>query len=337
MYKINQNRKTIILLFFLLVCCNPLFSQLLNFKGSLFGKENLKPVAFAHVVFKDIGFGTSTNEKGVFKIAVDIKNVNSQVYISCLGYEDVIVNAKELLNKKFYLTPKIEVLPEISLKKTAYKEIALGSLNGKKKSAVGRSVTLYAQYIRNKKECCSYLKNLTIKLPDKPYSNYKARVRVFDKDNKTGFPKNDLLPNNVILTIKENQKTYTVDFFKFDVEVPEDGFFIAIEILNIPQNMLFISSKETSTYKNYVEEFKKSRSINGVYHKWYDLEMLDFETYKTSVTHYGPFISLTKRKSNHKDLGKLYVRKYDKWEIASLVFTEISADWIMPIEITLSN
>ena len=91
-------------LFIIFIITNTISAQIVTFNGQILDLITKEPIEYAHVSFKDFGsFGTSTNENGGFTLIVEQKYLDSKVFISCLGYEDRLVNTSELQNKSFYL------------------------------------------------------------------------------------------------------------------------------------------------------------------------------------------------------------------------------------------
>lgn len=332
--------KAIVILCILLFGSQSLSSQLISFHGNILNKETGAPIEYAHVMFLNTDIGVATNKKGEFKLAIETTYLKNQVFISCLNFRDTIVSAKALYKKDFFLIPKYEVLPEIVLAKKEVKEIKLGSLKKKKAlDHLSRATTMYAQFIKNEHftSCCSYLKtvrlrfhNLFLGAVKNRSIDSKVRIRLFTKNENTGKPEKELLYKNLVLPIKTSNKIYALDFSEYDIEIPKNGFFLAIEKLHIPFNMNFIASKERSTYGKYLEEFKAYKNNES----WYQLEIMDFETYKTNVTTYSPSVPLTNRKNKHNDLGKLYHFVSGKW---TLFPKREGQELIMPVEVIITN
>lgn len=331
-------------LFIIFIITNTISAQIVTFNGQILDLITKEPIEYAHVSFKDFGsFGTSTNENGGFTLIVEQKYLDSKVFISCLGYEDRLVNTSELQNKSFYLKPKTEVLQEVIIRRSEAKEISLGSTKGKKLGILKkRNITMFAQFIKNNSadKCCEYLKDVTITFKEKFHSPAKARIRILTKDKIKGTPKNDLLTKSLIITVIEKQKTYHIDLSEFDIEVPEDGFFIAIEKIIIPMNMTFIAPMETSTYPKYFASNtghlkRKDKKMKRFQYISLDPLVMSFEKYKSEVSHYAPAINVTKKKLKHKDFGHLYLLNANKWEIYRNIKND--TNFIMPIEVVLSN
>lgn len=320
--------KQLLLIIFLI--SNTLSAQIIAYEGKLLDNETKEPIAYAHLQFTSSNIGTSTADDGKFKIFIEKKHLSSEVFISCLGYEDTTVNANQLYNKNFYLLPKTENLQEVFLKKYESKKVTIGSIKGKRVTSHlhRQDTTMIAQLIQgnNINTSTNYLEKVTLKFTDNVNEKSKIRIRIYDRDSISGVPHNDLLTENIIVHIDKKQNKYEIDFSDFFIEVPEDGFFVAIEKLILPINMCFEAPIETSTYPKYILEFdEKKHTKRSEYSK-----LLSFEKYREEVTLYAPEVYLSKKNEKHKDFGNLYSLNSNKWEI-------YKSGYILPIEIILSN
>ncbi len=284
----------------LLFLCNSLFAQNIEFKGKLLDKENNSPVVYANISFLDSEKGISTTEEGTFSMYIQEKALNSKVHISCLNYKDTIVYAKFLLNKVFFLSPKAEILDEVVIQKRLEKSVVLDPVKRGIISMHSSGLRMVAKYFPNtkKNKCCKYLRKVTIEFPRRSNKKSKFRFRIFDVDKKTGKPKSDLLLKNIPVTIDENQTQVELDITDHDIEMPEQGFFVAFEKLFIPFNKYGKDKnkpEEEGFYSPIIgvtksKVFRKySRNFVYVKGKWMELPF----TKKGRLRGYVPAISVT--------------------------------------------
>ncbi|MFP4847023.1 carboxypeptidase-like regulatory domain-containing protein [Winogradskyella sp. PE311] len=309
---------------------NTLYAQIIPFNGKLLDHKTKEPIAFAHIQFKNSNIGVSTTEDGKFKLVIEKKLLNSEVFISCLSYKDTLVIANQIYNKDFYLQPKTVQLKEVVIEKYEAKKVTIGTIKGKKKTRHlhRQDTTMIAQFITGNKinSSINYLEKVTLKFTDKIINQSKIRIRIYDRDSISGAPLNDLLSESIIININNTQKKYEVDFADFFVEVPEDGFFVAIEKLIIPMNRCFIAPIEKSTYPRYTSEFNKKKESKDSENS----KLLSFEKYRDEVTSYAPVVYLSDKKEKHIDFGNLYSLNSNKWEVYKI-------GYMLPMEIILSN
>ncbi|TXD52065.1 MULTISPECIES: carboxypeptidase-like regulatory domain-containing protein [unclassified Polaribacter] len=227
------------LLFFLFISTQ-LFSQKIEFKGKLVDSKTQEPVVYANISFLNSNKGISSNEGGIFSMNLNKKYLESKVHVSCLNYKDTLVFAKDLYKKTFYLQALNIVLDEITLTKRIEKSVVLGEVKSRVEGVHTSGMRMLAKYFPKDKRasCCSYLETLEIHFSKRNAHRKKAkfRIRVFNKDTKTGMPKEDILNVNVPVEIKEGQKKVSIDIANYNLEMPENGLFIAFEKLLIPFN-----------------------------------------------------------------------------------------------------
>ncbi|CAL2083463.1 conserved exported protein of unknown function [Tenacibaculum sp. 190524A02b] len=309
-------------------------AQLISFEGKLLDNETNLPVAYAHLKFKKTNKGVPTSVNGEFSLVIEEKELNSKILISCLNYKDTLVDAKSLQSKIFYLKPKTEILDEVIVKQKETKEIYLGSIKGKKNANYfKRGKRIFAQLIKgnSKLKKYNYLKTVTITFKENYHWPSKVRIRVFDRNIANGTPGNDLISKSIVIYLRSNQKKYHLDFSKYYLEVPENGFFIGIEKLFLPINNMFEAPIELSTYPIYKKKFNKNDSLKR------NFKLLSFQKYRVDSAYYAPSIDLMERKRKRKgynDLGELYVLNFEKWEIYK---EKEGADFIVPMEIILTD
>jgi hypothetical protein len=110
-------------------------------------------------------------------------------------------------------------------------------------------VRMLAKYFPNDKRvnCCSNLETIDIHFAkrSKHRKKSKFRIRVFTKDEHTGLPKEDILNVNLTSEIEDGQEVTTIDISNYNIEMPENGFFIAFEKLFIPFNAYGKNESET--------------------------------------------------------------------------------------------
>lgn len=236
------------ILFFLLITTQ-LFSQRIDFNGKLVDIETKEPVVYANLSFLKSNKGVSSNEDGTFSMNVSKKYLDYQVHISCLNYKDTIVFAKDIQRKTLQLQPKSFLLDEITLSKKVNQSILLGEVKNRVEGVHTSGMRMLAKYFPNDKrvDCCSYLETIDIHFAkrSKHRKKSKFRIRIFSKDENTGLPKEDILNVNLPVEIEDGQEVTTIDISNYNIEMPENGLFIAFEKLFIPFNAYGKNESET--------------------------------------------------------------------------------------------
>ena len=284
------------LLFFLLLSTE-LFSQNIEFKGKLVDKDSKEPIVYANISFLDSNKGISTTEKGAFTMNIPRNFLDSKIHISCLNYKDTIVLAKDLYQKTFYLNSISEVLDEVILTKRIEKSIILDKVHKKVEGIHSSGMRMIAKYFPSTKKnnCCNYISIIEIHFSERHSKQSKFRFRIFDKDKKTGMPGNDLLKVNLPLTIKPGDLKLTVNLEDYNIEMPENGLFIAFEKLFIPfneygQNKLDSNSEVLySPVVGFTKYPKKKENdlyfyVQGNWRKWALTKVKHYKKYAPAIS-----------------------------------------------------
>lgn len=225
--------------FLLLFCITTnIFSQQLLFKGTLLDSKTKEPVVYANISFLETTKGISSTEKGTFAMYIHQKYMNGKIHISCLNYKDTIVKASGLNNAILLMHPKQNELEEVVLTKRVNRFFLKDKVKKKVHGVHSAGMRMMAKYfpIDKKNKYCNYISKVTLYFSKRHNKKSKFRVRIFNKDDKTGLPKDDILNVNLPITIKEGQLSTVVDLSIYDIEIPKNGVFIAFEKLFIPFN-----------------------------------------------------------------------------------------------------
>lgn len=224
--------------FLLLFVTVQVFSQQATFKGTLLDAKTKAPIVYANISFLQTTKGISTTEDGTFFMYINQKYLKGKVHVSCLNYKDTIVNAADINNAVVFMMSKENVLDEAVITKRVDKTILIDKVKKKVHGVHTVGMRMMAKYFpkTRKYKCCNYVSKVTIYFSKRHNKKSKFRVRVFDRDEKTGLPKNDLLNVNLPVTISEGQLKTEIDLSNYSVEIPKDGLFIAFEKLFIPFN-----------------------------------------------------------------------------------------------------
>ena len=290
--------KKIIFIIFLIT--TSVFAQKTEFKGELLDKNTNEPLVYANLSFLDSNLGISTIEDGTFIMYIDKKFLDSKIHISCLNYKDTIVIAKDILNTTLFLHSKIEILEEVVITKILDKQVVLDPIKRKIQNMHSSGLRMIAKYFPNTKKnaCCNYITKVEVQFPKRQNQQSKFRFRIFDRDEKTGLPKDDLLTESIPITIKKGETSVFLDLENYGIEMPKNGFFIAFEKLFIPFNEYGEDEHNSETGKFYspvmgMTKSKEYRKVtrNYIYAKgiWRDLSALN----KGPMKGYVPAISVT--------------------------------------------
>ena len=211
--------------FLILLVTAQVCSQQVSFKGTLLDSKTKKPVVYANISFLETTKGISSTENGSFQMYINQKYMKGKVHVSCLNYKDTIVNALELNNTVLLLQPKQHELDEVVLTKRVNRSFLQDKVKKKVHGVHSVGMRMIAKYFPNDKKnrYCNYLSKVTIYFSKRHNKKSKFRVRVFNRDDKTGLPKEDLLNVNLPIAIKEKQLEVIVDLSLYDIECQRMG------------------------------------------------------------------------------------------------------------------
>lgn len=249
-----------------------------------------KGIPFANISLKSKAIGTYTNEDGLFELKVNAEDMNDSLLIGCLGYDKVTVSINEAKQKNnISLSPIDYKLPEVTITpnhNSKIRNMELGYLKGKPYSRTAGNInglyTLTAIFVENPNLDNAFIKELIYSF-DPKYQEGDAiiKVHLFEKDQYSTSlqPGRELIPENLIITVKSKTKLLKVDIQKFNIRMPYNGVFVGFEWIkgNILQKHLevfnfsgiapvyvgTIVSKPEPTFRRYMEHKWQSTNITS--------------------------------------------------------------------------
>lgn len=262
--------KRLICLFSLLLFFHKLaISQTPSYLGRLLDKSNNNTIEYGHIYLKGKPYGVLSNIDGLFSLS-NISQ-NDTVVVSCVGYETLTLTFDALTIKQqdIFLNPKIYNLTSAKIKSGEPRIIKTGFLvpkiendkiSGTHHGRISDGYTLIntgfqiATFIENKEEKIGLIQYVEFFLHKEGIANTPSRLRLYSV-NDMGAPKEDLLNKSIIVTDGKNNKWVKVDLRDYQIELPQNGFFIAMEWLQTNNEAFVYNSK----YKNFVGNRGKER------------------------------------------------------------------------------
>jgi hypothetical protein len=300
------------------------FAQEQTYIGLVVDAENIQPLSYVNIMVVDHIAGTSTNEKGEFRLEVPNVKKSNTVIFSNLGYEDLTITIDGLSKlDTIYLKPQAIALNEVIIgqrKKNKYKTIKLNKINKSRSNLVystkafeeGESLwvpyrasepTIEAMFFPNNK-----LENVNEIFLDKIEMYLSSwsqsaifRIRVYDVSNDN-LPNKDLveLP---LQTIPKGNHLIEVDLSGYNIEMPQKGLFIGLELIMADSN-----------FSNFENEEGYSTKIQSPFLRYNSQsELYSFYRYSkgkwNSIEQYGPRYSAEMPIRYYKPAINLIVRK----------------------------
>ena len=217
-------------------------------KDSLSGE----PIPYVNIWVENEAIGTTSETDGSFSLEIKEEKV---LVFSALGYETKRVASKV---QTVVLKPKVMELKEVIVEQPKFKkEIEIGNFSKPLGFHISGEIEWSnAKYFKYETiyEQTKFVKKIKFKTRSK-VNNAKFKIRLFSV-NKEGFPENDLLEEDIIVTVKKGKKNNLIDVSKFKLVFPEEGLFVSYEVLKI----------ESNKYEFKYTEFESKKLIKKTYY-----------------------------------------------------------------------
>jgi len=202
-------------------------------KGTVRNIENGNPLEFAGIQLKNSGKGGITDRNGNFSFQVKRSELIDSIEVSSLGYEKSTYVASGFIEGS-------EHVVYLKLKMINLQTVNISARDFKIKNAGNHSILSFgsiyidtqgqqtALFIENKKNRNGIISSVSYYLSDKGNVQSPFRIRIYEKDTINGKPGKDLLKEMLVAQPKEGG-WFKIDVSQFNIDVPKDGFFVAIE------------------------------------------------------------------------------------------------------------
>ena len=234
------------------------FSLSSQIKGVVKDSITGELIPYVNIWVENEAIGTTSETDGSFSL--DVREEKILVF-SALGYETKRISSKIGI---VLLKPKVLELKEVIVsipKKT--KELEIGDskkihhsqLSGDKPWIYGKLFKFEKQY-----EETPFLKKIVF-YTNSEKKNAKLKIRVFDV--KDSIPNEDILQEELIVSVKKGMQKNTIDISKYNILFPEEGVVIGLEWMIIEENKYLFEYKDTKTKKtNSFVTYAPSMVIN---------------------------------------------------------------------------
>jgi hypothetical protein len=194
-----------------------------------------KPIPYVNIWVQNENIGSTTEENGEFTINTSDKN--KKIIFSALGFEKKTIKASEAV--LVYLQPVEYQLEEVFIsKRIESKQIEIGKTKNSTYQAFEngpRIDTKFFPYLEHYKKT-KYIKKVSIFIDNKLDD---ASVKIhFYKVDKNGFPEEELLKKDFIVSVKSGVKKHLINVSDFNLTMPKNGIFVGFEKLIIEKNKL---------------------------------------------------------------------------------------------------
>ena len=233
--------KTLLILLILNFC---VFAQI---KGKITDDKN-QPIPFVNIQVENENIGTTSEENGTFIINESVKNKN--LVFSAIGYQKQI--AKAINNLTVTLQTSEYQLDEVVIvKKFGTKEKEIGKTDNVTATAFDNGPKIDAKFFPYllKYSKTRFIKQIAIQT-DSKLENANFKIHFYGVD-KNGFPADELLHKNLILSVSNGTKKTFFNILDYNLQIHKNGIFVAFEKLIIEKNKLekSIIDKNNGTIK----------------------------------------------------------------------------------------
>lgn len=225
-----------------------LFSTTLSYaqkKGRIIDSTTKLPISYVNIWVENEPEGTTSDENGFFEFSKDY--TTKTIVFSAIGYETkkidwnsisetIVMDSEEIMLNEVVIHSKKETI-----------ESVIGNFKRSKINkffACGEKPKIWARYFpyKEKYSITPYLKQIKV-FSISENKNTKFNIRIYSIDS-LGRPNKYLYSKNIIGIAKKGNKITKVDVSGFDISIPENGFFIAIEWLIVDSNKYEYTYKE---------------------------------------------------------------------------------------------
>lgn len=216
-------------------------------KDSLTGK----PIPFVNIWIQNENIGSTSEENGTFFINTTANG--KKLIFSTLGFEKKIIKASDA--SVVYLKPAAYLLNEVVISKSiGTKETEIGKTKTEIYQAFDNGPkidTKFFPYFPSYKKT-KYLKKVSI-YSDSRIENAIIKIHFYAVDSN-GFPAEELLDKDFVVSIKKGTRINRFDVTKFNLKFPKTGLFVGFEKLMIEKNKTEKSITDLNTNITQVQK-----------------------------------------------------------------------------------
>lgn len=257
------------------------------------------PIPYVSVWVENESIGTTAEENGEFVINTNDKNKN--LVFSVLGYERKVCKVTE--TQSVSLVPSVLELGEITItNKKEKRQVEIGKTKSVIQEAFDNGPRMDAKFFPYQKEYAKtkWIQKVTI-LTDSKVEDATIKLHLYKVD-ENGFPGEELLSKDYIVTLRKGIFKHKVDISEFNITMPKNGIFVAFEKLIIAKNRLekTITDYNSNTTKTQItysplvlyNSVEKDYLFSYSGGRWIKLTKEELNAYSTTRSVYEPNINL---------------------------------------------
>ena len=227
-------RKTFLFLFAFLLCIPVLNAQYI-LQGRIIDALTKEPLLFVNVGVLKKELGTVSNEDGFFFLEVPDVFAKETLRFSMIGFDErdfqvTDLEAILLSNNTLVLAEQTTFLEEVVLTAEKKWDTRVSGnattskllITGFTSNQLGNEIALFVKV----KKTPAYIEGIEFSVVENIYPEVRFRVNVYSSEYR--FPDENILKENIFVTLKQSEGIISVDLKEYDILV-DDDVFISLE------------------------------------------------------------------------------------------------------------
>ncbi|MSP84978.1 MAG: carboxypeptidase-like regulatory domain-containing protein [Flavobacteriaceae bacterium] len=211
--------------------------------------EQGKPIPYVNIWVENENIGTTSEENGEFSIAA---SANKNLIFSILGFEKRVLKASEASNV-IMKAVSFQLDEVVVARHFETKKIEIGTINNSVLEAFDNGPRIDVKFFPYEAayKKTKFIKKVSI-LTDSRIDNATVKIH-FYKADANGFPGEELLTKDYIVTIQKGVVRNGFDLTDVNLKMPKTGLFIGFEKLLISKNKLEKTIVNSNTQKTSIQ------------------------------------------------------------------------------------
>lgn len=223
-------RKTFLFLFAFLLCIPVLNAQYI-LQGRIIDALTKEPLLFVNVGVLKKELGTVSNEDGFFFLEVPDVFAKETLRFSMIGFDErdfqvADLEAILLSNNTLVLAEQTTFLEEVVLTAEKKWDTRVSGnattskllITGFTSNQLGNEIALFVKV----KKTPAYIEGIQFSVVENIYPEVRFRVNVYSSEYR--FPDENILKENIFVTLKQSEGIISVDLKEYDILVYDDVF-----------------------------------------------------------------------------------------------------------------
>lgn len=227
------------------------FSGFSQIRGVVKDSISGQPIPYVNIWIENGNIGATSEDDGSFRITA---TQSDKLVFSAVGYKSKTVKISNTATVN--LQESVMHLDEVRVSAKRPEATKTVEIGGSKQIAhtylSGATPWIYAKFFPSDSLYSNtpFIKNAIV-FTKSNIRNATFKLRIFSV-NDEGFPENDMIDEDIIISVKKGAEINTIDLTKFHLTLPDNGIFIAYEWMIIEKNKYVMKYK---TMEGKMEQF----------------------------------------------------------------------------------